>query len=79
MIRHSLEIDDLTPVELARALELSTETGPDILAVIRLNNVDVQCRLDAEHPVNWGEEAELMSDMRKVVFFDPDSEKRIRP
>ena len=32
MIRHFLEIDDLTPGELARVLELSTETGPDILA-----------------------------------------------
>ncbi|WP_288075772.1 TOBE domain-containing protein, partial [Marinobacter sp.] len=60
-------------------VEVTEPTGPDILAVIRLNNVDVQCRLDAEHPVNWGEEAELMFDMRKVVFFDPDSEKRIRP
>lgn len=71
--------DNQMVAESRFTVEVTEPTGPDILAVIRLNNVDVQCRLDAEHPVNWGEEAELMFDMRKVVFFDPDSEKRIRP
>ncbi|XOZ34418.1 ABC transporter ATP-binding protein [Halomonadaceae bacterium KBTZ08] len=60
-------------------VEVTEPTGPDIIAVIRLNGIDVHCRLDAEHPVNWGEDAELMFDMNKVVFFDPATEKRIRP
>jgi multiple sugar transport system ATP-binding protein len=29
--------------------------------------------------VPWGESAELMFDMKKVVFFDPETEKRILP
>ena len=31
-VRHFLEIDDLSPGELGRVLELSTETGPEIFA-----------------------------------------------
>ena len=31
-LRHFLEIDDLSPGELARVLELSAETGPELLA-----------------------------------------------
>src|SRR6056297_1953027 len=71
--------DDSMVTEGRFTVEVTEPTGPDALAVIRLNDTDVQCRLDAEHPVEWGEDADLMFDMRKVVFFDPESEKRIRP
>ncbi|MHA7924850.1 MAG: ABC transporter ATP-binding protein [Marinobacter sp.] len=71
--------DDSMVTEGRFTVEVTEPTGPDVLAVIRLNDTDVQCRLDAEHPVEWGEDADLMFDMRKVVFFDPESEKRIRP
>ena len=76
---HEQKRDNLMVAEGRFTVEVTEPTGPDVLAVIRLNDTDVQCRLDAEHPVEWGAEAELMFDMRKVVFFDPESEKRIRP
>ena len=50
-----------------------------MIALIQLNDTNVHCRIDPEHPVTWGETAELMFDMKKVVFFDPDTEKRIAP
>ena len=32
---------------------------------------------EADNDARWGETAELMFDMKKVVFFDPDTEQRI--
>ncbi|MBW0147360.1 ABC transporter ATP-binding protein [Marinobacter arenosus] len=58
-------------------IEVTEPTGPDVIALIRLNDTNVHCRIDPEHPVTWGENAELMFDMKKVVFFDPETEKRI--
>ncbi len=58
-------------------IEVTEPTGPDVIALIRLNDTNVHCRIDPEHPVTWGETAELMFDMKKVVFFDPETEKRI--
>jgi multiple sugar transport system ATP-binding protein len=60
-------------------IEVTEPTGPDVIALIQLNDTNVHCRIDPEHPVTWGETAELMFDMKKVVFFDPDTEKRIAP
>ena len=60
-------------------IEVTEPTGPDVIALIQLNDTNVHCRIDPEHPVTWGETAELMFDMKKVVFFDPETEKRIAP
>ncbi|WP_336365967.1 ABC transporter ATP-binding protein [Marinobacter sp. C2H3] len=60
-------------------IEVTEPTGPDVIALIRLNDTGVHCRIDPEHPVTWGESADLMFDMKKVVFFDPDSGLRIPP
>ncbi len=60
-------------------IEVTEPTGPDVIALIQLNDTNVHCRIDPEHPVEWGETAELMFDMKKVVFFDPDSGRRIAP
>ena len=60
-------------------IEVTEPTGPDVIALIQLNDTNVHCRIDPEHPVTWGETAELMFDMKKVVFFDPGTEKRIVP
>lgn len=59
------------------AVEVTEPTGPDVIALIRLNNVAVHCRLNPEHPAVAGETTELMFDMARTVYFDPHTQKRI--
>jgi len=63
----------------AFTIEVTEPTGPDVIALIQLNDTPVHCRIDPEHPVTWGQSAELMFDMKKVVFFDPETGLRIAP
>lgn len=53
-------------------------TGPDTLVLIQLNDTPVTCRVHPETKVNRGDTADLMFDLSKLVFFDPDTEARIR-
>ena len=53
-------------------------TGPDTLVLIQLNDTPVTCRVHPETRVRGGENADLMFDLSKLVFFDPDKETRIR-
>ncbi len=53
-------------------------TGPDTLVLIQLNDTPVTCRVHPETRVQSGDNADLMFDLSKLVFFDPDKETRIR-
>ena len=53
-------------------------TGPDTIVLIKANGVEINCRVDPDHPVRAGERLALMFDLSKAVFFDPDSGERIR-
>jgi multiple sugar transport system ATP-binding protein len=53
-------------------------TGPDTLILIELNDTPVTCRIHPETRVRSGQTTELVFDLSKLVFFDPESEKRIR-
>ena len=66
MVKHSARIDVVHP------------TGPDTLILIELNSSPVTCRIHPETVVRAGETAELMFDLSKLVFFDPEKETRIR-
>ncbi len=58
-------------------IEVTEPTGPDVIALIRLNDVAVHCRLNPEHPARAGEPTQLMFDMARTVYFDPDTGQRI--
>ena len=58
-------------------VEVVQPTGPDTLVLIHLNGVPVTCRIHPEAPARPGQSLNLMFDLSKLVFFDPQSEKRI--
>jgi multiple sugar transport system ATP-binding protein len=79
--------EQITDIQQARAdgdshrqrlkLELTEPTGPDTLAVVRLNGVNVCGRVRPDQCVPAGRDMELVFDLSKAVFFEPGSEKRI--
>lgn len=58
-------------------LDLTEPTGPDTLAFVRLNEVNVCCRVRPDQCAPAGQTMELLFDLSKAVFFEPGSEKRI--
>jgi len=66
VVKHRAHIDVVHP------------TGPDTLILIELNATPVTCRIHPETVVRAGDTTELMFDLSKLVFFDPDKETRIR-
>ena len=65
-VKHRARIDVVHP------------TGPDTLILIELNDTPVTCRIHPETVVRAGDTTELMFDLSKLVFFDPEEETRIR-
>jgi multiple sugar transport system ATP-binding protein len=59
-------------------INLVEPTGPDTLLFTELNGTAVCARVRPEHACRAGETMELSMNLSKAVFFDPDSEKRIR-
>jgi len=64
-------------VSRAAKVEVVQPTGPDTLALIHLNDTPVTCRVHPESAPHPGENMSLMFDLSKLVFFDPQTEKRI--
>ena len=64
-------------VSRAAKVEVVQPTGPDTLALIHLNDTPVTCRVHPESAPHPGESMGLMFDLSKLVFFDPQTEKRI--
>ena len=58
-------------------IEVSEPTGADTLLIIKINGRDVVCRVHPDHAKHYGERMELMFDMSKTVYFDPETEQRI--
>ena len=58
-------------------VEVVQPTGPDTLVLIHLNDTPVNCRVHPEAAPHPGEQVTLMFDVSKLVFFDPQTEKRI--
>jgi len=58
-------------------VRVSEPTGPDTLLLVRINGVDVCCRVHPDEARLPGESMDLMFDLSKAVFFDPSSEDRI--
>ncbi|MCP3686967.1 MAG: ATP-binding cassette domain-containing protein, partial [Gammaproteobacteria bacterium] len=58
-------------------VEVVEPTGPDTLLFVRLNDRKVVCRVEPESAVEAGQSMELMFDVSKAVFFDPESGARV--
>ena len=58
-------------------IEVVQPTGPDTLVLIHLNGTPVNCRVHPESGPQPGKQMSLLFDLSKLVFFDPQSEKRI--
>jgi multiple sugar transport system ATP-binding protein len=58
-------------------VEVVQPTGPDTLILIHLNGVPVTCRVHPEASARPGQLLNLNFDLSKLVFFDPQTEKRI--
>jgi multiple sugar transport system ATP-binding protein len=58
-------------------IEVVQPTGPDTLVLIHLNGTPVNCRVHPEAGPQPGKQMALMFDLSKLVFFDPQTEKRI--
>ncbi|ROU01693.1 sn-glycerol-3-phosphate ABC transporter ATP-binding protein UgpC [Marinobacter sp. R17] len=58
-------------------IEVTEPTGPDVMALIKINDTEVHCRLDPDHTVDPGEPAELMIDLSRAVYFEAGKEARI--
>ncbi len=52
-------------------------TGPDTLIFVHMNDNKVVCRVEPESAVDAGQNMELMFDVSKAVFFDPESGARV--
>ncbi|MDC5706855.1 sn-glycerol-3-phosphate ABC transporter ATP-binding protein UgpC [Vibrio europaeus] len=69
------ESDATTQLDLT--LEVLEPTGPDTIAMIKVNEQEVACRLSPEFDVTAGQVAPLHFDLSKAVFFDAATEQRI--
>ena len=72
------ESDDLSAsTKLDLQLEVLEPTGPDTIAMVKVNDQEVACRLSPEFEVSVGQMAPLHFDLSKAVFFDAQTEARI--
>ncbi|MFS1460155.1 sugar ABC transporter ATP-binding protein [Vibrio lentus] len=72
------EGDDVSATtKLDLQLEVLEPTGPDTIAMVKVNDQEVACRLSPEFEVSVGQMAPLHFDLSKAVFFDAQTEARI--
>ena len=72
------EGDDVSAsTKLDLQLEVLEPTGPDTIAMVKVNDQEVACRLSPEFEVSVGQMAPLHFDLSKAVFFDAQTEVRI--
>ncbi|MAM86831.1 MAG: sugar ABC transporter ATP-binding protein [unclassified Hahellaceae] len=71
------EVEDTANPTLKATVEIVEPTGPDTMLHVRLNGVKVTCRVSPDHVVKPGDVVELVPDLSRAVFFDPESEKRL--
>jgi multiple sugar transport system ATP-binding protein len=64
--------------ELHCLVRVKEPTGPDTLVFVRINDKEITCRVHPADAKNPGETMTLMVDMSKAIFFDPETENRIR-
>jgi len=58
-------------------VDIVEPTGPDTLIFIKLNATQTVCRVDPDETKDSGEDIDLMFDLNKAVFFEPDNGQRV--
>ncbi len=58
-------------------VEVTEPTGADTLIMVHINGKEVVCRVHPNHARPRGQTMDLMFDMSKTVFFDPQTELRL--
>jgi multiple sugar transport system ATP-binding protein len=76
-ITHEEAEDKSATTKLDLQIEVLEPTGPDTIAMVKVNDQEVACRLSPEFDARVGENADLHFDLSKAVFFDSESQQRI--
>lgn len=69
--------DTTASTRLDLQIEVLEPTGPDTIAMVKVNDQEVACRLSPEFEGAIGKHASLNFDLSKAVYFDGETEKRI--
>lgn len=64
--------------EIESTIQVLEPTGPDTLVFIMINDTNVLCRVNPKAVKEPGQTMKLMVDVSKALFFDPETELRIR-
>ncbi|USD64486.1 sn-glycerol-3-phosphate ABC transporter ATP-binding protein UgpC [Vibrio sp. SCSIO 43136] len=70
--------DSSVSTQLDLQLEVLEPTGPDTIAMVKVNDQEVACRLSPECDVQVGQMAPLHFDLSKAVFFDAQTQQRVQ-
>jgi multiple sugar transport system ATP-binding protein len=65
-------------IQCRAKVEVAQATGPDTLILVHLNETPVTCRIHPETHARGGQNIDLILDLSKLAFFDPETEARIR-
>ncbi len=68
---------ELGGAPITGVVEVLEPTGPDTIAMVRIFNQEVACRLSPDSDARVGQALSLSIDMHKVVLFDAETEQRI--
>ncbi|MEJ2479074.1 MAG: sn-glycerol-3-phosphate ABC transporter ATP-binding protein UgpC [Acidihalobacter sp.] len=71
------QLDEADTRLLTATVDIIEPTGPDTLIFVHLNDTKVVCRVHPPEAKQPGERMELLFDLAKAVFFDPQTEQRI--
>ena len=70
--------EHLNIVRCRAKVEVVQATGPDTLILVLLNETPVTCRIHPESHTRVDQSIDLMLDLSKLAFFDPETGARIR-
>ena len=71
------QLDEADTRLITATVDITEPTGPDTLIFVHINDTKVVCRVHPPEAKQPGERMELLFDLAKAVFFDPDNEHRV--
>ena len=71
------QLDEADTRLVTATVDIIEPTGPDTLIFVHINDTKVVCRVHPPEAKQAGEDMELLFDLAKAVFFDPQTEQRV--